>query len=268
MLVRMTAASHNRRLGLVLAAGGYLAVTAAFVFLESGRLGLGHFFYLPIILVALSSDALGGILGGLLAAGCYSIAVVLDPAMPSRDALTTQTGLRAITFALVGGVVGLYASRNRDLVDKLRDHASTDFVTGVCNVRAFDEELRRRVADGTPFTLVMLDVDELRRVNEVHGHLAGDRALRAVASALLGEAREADLVARVGGDEFAALGPDTPERAARGYSLLAREGVTVTVAAVSFPADAETADDLFKKAGDRLFAAKLVRANRRTLAAV
>lgn len=261
---------NNRRLGLILAGCGFAAAFAAFTLLESGNLGLGHFFYLPVILVALASDALGGAAAGLLAAGLYCAAVVVDPRIPSREALTTQTGIRAVTFTLVGAVVGLYASRNRDLVAKLHDHASRDFVTGVGNVRAFDEQLRARFEARTLFTLALVDVDELRRINEVHGHLAGDAALRKVAGALEALADEGDAVARVGGDEFAlvtTLRPDVlPELAAKLNGLLAPD-LRVTIAGLA-ATDAETADDLFKKADDRLFAAKLVRPGRRQLTAV
>lgn len=269
----MTAAlGKNRRGALTLAAGGYAAVFGAILLFESGKLGIGHFFYLPVIVAALASDAFGGVLAGLFAAGLYCAAVVVDPRMPSREALTAQTGIRAITFALVGAVVGLYASRNRNLLVRLHDHATTDFVTGVANVRAFDGELNVRCGAGQPFTLVLLDVDGLRRVNEIHGHTAGDGALRRVAAALLAAAEDGDTVARVGGDEFAVLTSLPPERVpglvAHVNAALAPADLSVTAAATSLPADGEAPAELFRKADDRLFAAKLVRGGRATLAAV
>ena len=259
---------HSRRAAAILATAGYLGVFAAFVLFETPGLGIGHFFYLPVCLVALATDALGGALAGLLAAGLFPLAVVVDPRIPSHEALTTTTAIRAVTFALVGAVVGLYAARNRSLVERLHDHASRDFVTGVGNVRAFDEELRRRFAERL-FTLVLVDVDALRRVNEVHGHGEGDVALRRVAAALTALAGAEDFVARVGGDEFAlvtTLRPDAlPDLVTRLHGRL--DGLRVTAGAVA-STDAETADDLFRKADDRLFAAKLVRPGRRSLAAV
>lgn len=253
------AGTVRRGPAIILAVIGYAAVFAVFVVVERPGLGIGHFFYLPVCLIALSTDALGGIAAGLLAAGLYCLAVVADPRIPSRDALTTATGIRAATFALVGAVIGVYASRNRLLVAKLREFAGQDFVTGVANVRAFDEALRDRIERAAAFSLVLLDVDRLRRVNEVHGHGAGDAALRTVASTVSALVADGDFVARVGGDEFAVLTADAAGLAARANALLARDGLTVTAATVSYPRDAETADDLFKKADDRLFAAKLVR---------
>jgi diguanylate cyclase (GGDEF)-like protein len=270
MLVRIvTAALVNRRTAAILAASGFAGVSAAFVLAESPGLGIGNFYYLPVCLVALATDAVGGALAGMFAAGLFALVTVVDPRIPSQDALASGTGIRAITFALVGGVVGLYAARNRALVERLHDHATRDFVTGVANVRAFDDELRRRFDEQRLFTLVLVDIDELRRVNEVHGHREGDAALRRVAAALARTAGPDDLVARVGGDEFAfvtMLRPDAlPDLVARLNAQL--DGLAVTAAGLA-STDAETADDLFKKADDRLFAAKLVRPNRRTLAAV
>jgi len=249
----------RRATAISLAGLGYAAVFAAFVLVERPGLGIAHFFYLPVCLVALATDAFGGIAAGFLAAGLYCLAVVADPRIPSRDALTTATGIRAITFALIGAVIGFYASRNRGLVAQLRDHAARDFVTGVGNARAFDDELQRRVAAGSAFSLVLVDVDELRRVNEVHGHHAGNTALKTVAATLEQLAGDGDVVARVGGDEFAVLTREGVGLAKRANVLLARERLAVTAAMTCFPADDETADGLFRKADDRLFAAKLVR---------
>jgi diguanylate cyclase (GGDEF)-like protein len=258
---------------VIIAGSGYAAILVLFVLVERPGLGIGHLYYLPICLIALATDELGGVIAAVVGALLYTLGVVLDPRIPSRDALTTSTGIRILTFAIVGAVIGHYARRNRQLVERLRDHALRDFVTGVGNMRAFDEELGRRCAGDEHFSLVLLDVDELRRVNEVHGHLAGDAALRKVAAAVTRIAGSTGVVARVGGDEFALVTPLPPEHhllqvAERLNAILAADDLSITAAATAFPADGETADDLFRKADDRLFAAKLVRTNRRTLAAV
>jgi diguanylate cyclase (GGDEF)-like protein len=260
------------RLALVLGACGYTGVFVAFVLLEQPGLGIGHFFYAPILVIALATDALWGAGAGLLAAGLYAIAVVVDPRIPSHEALTTGTGIRVVMYTAVGALVGLYAARNRELVERLREHATHDFVTGVANVRAFDEEIERRCADDEPFTLVLFDIDELRTVNDVHGHQAGDAALRRAAAALRSVAEPDDLLARVGGDEFALLTALPPERVpsltAAANAALASSDLSLTAAATAAPEDGTTAADLFRKADDRLFTAKLLRANRLTLEAV
>jgi diguanylate cyclase (GGDEF)-like protein len=270
--VWVSAATSSKRLAYAVAASGYALVFVAFVLLERPGLGVGHFFYVPVCIVALASDEIGGALAGVLATAVYCLAVVVTPRVPATQALTTSTGIRLITFAAVGAVVGLYARRNRHLVERLRGLAETDFVTGVANARAFDAELNARCSEGRHFTLVLVDIDDLRRVNEVHGRLAGDAALRRVGSTLVERAGRDAFVARVGGDEFVVLctltRDDVPGLSARLNTALAAADVSVTLAATSLPADGEAADDLFRKADDRLFTAKLLRANRTALTAV
>jgi diguanylate cyclase (GGDEF)-like protein len=257
-----------RRLALVLAVCSYAAVFGAFVVFERSGLGLGHFFYIPICLVALATDAFVGAGAGILAALIYMLAVQAAPHVISAP-LTPSTAIRAVTFTMVGALVGFVAGRNRALVEQLRGHASTDFVTGVGNVRAFDEELERRCASGSSFALVLVDVDDLRRVNEVHGHAAGDAALRKVAKAIVAWAPVGDSVARIGSDEFALLTTaDVPELVGRLNTTLAASDLSVTTAATAFPADGVIPDGLLRKAEDRLFAAKLVGSRRRIRAVV
>jgi diguanylate cyclase (GGDEF)-like protein len=98
--------------------------------------------------------------------------------------------------------------------DLLRRWAYIDGLTGVHNRRYFDERLRtewdRAVRNGSPFSVLMLDVDLFKRYNDHYGHQAGDDCLRQVASALaLGLKRPADLLARYGGEEFVCLLPET-----------------------------------------------------------
>jgi diguanylate cyclase (GGDEF)-like protein/PAS domain S-box-containing protein len=101
---------------------------------------------------------------------------------------------------------------------ELRDLAERDALTGLLNRRSFDREfeLRLSLASGAaPLSLLLVDIDHFKRVNDTLGHEAGDRALVAVAGALRARARATDLVARLGGDEFAlVVCTDDPERLA------------------------------------------------------
>jgi diguanylate cyclase (GGDEF)-like protein len=266
------ASANHRRVVLALAAVAYAAVFAAFVLLERPGLGLGHFFYVPICLVALVTDGAFGTLAGVLAALLYAVAVEAAPGVPSTDALTKATVIRLVTFTIVGGLIGMYAGRNRHLVESLRDHASRDFVTGLGNARAFDDELARRCASGTPFALVLADVDDLKDVNDIHGHAAGNAVLKRVGQVLRQHIEPGDFVARLGGDEFALVTSLPPEQiaalAARVNRTLSVERFSVTFGSTFCPADGQTATELFHKADDRLFAAKLVRHNRATVVAL
>ena len=98
----------------------------------------------------------------------------------------------------------------------LREQADRDWLTGLHNRRYLARELGRRAAgpDAGPFTLVVLDLDHFKAVNDQFGHDVGDRVLIRVASLLLGEMREKDTVVRTGGEEFVLVMPDTGANAA------------------------------------------------------
>jgi diguanylate cyclase (GGDEF)-like protein len=98
---------------------------------------------------------------------------------------------------------------------ELRRLATTDPLTNVANRRHFTDALTTALnqcrEDGTPVTLLLLDVDHFKNVNDTHGHAAGDDVLRAIAERLARCIRDVDLVGRVGGEEFAILLPETVE---------------------------------------------------------
>jgi diguanylate cyclase (GGDEF)-like protein len=98
------------------------------------------------------------------------------------------------------------------VIDALVELSSRDALTGLANRRAFELALAReidRVArSGEPALLLALDIDHFKRVNDTWGHAAGDQVIRAVASALIDCVRPMDLVARVGGEEFAIILPN------------------------------------------------------------
>jgi diguanylate cyclase (GGDEF)-like protein len=98
--------------------------------------------------------------------------------------------------------------------------ARVDALTGLGNRRAFDEvltvESMRAAREGAPLSVGLVDVDDLRRVNDRHGHLQGDRCLGEVARAMEGSVRASDRCFRWGGDEFVVVMPGADRRAALG----------------------------------------------------
>lgn len=156
--------------------------------------------------------------GGVAAVQYLGIVVAsatLWPASPTRDVL--QYGAfdwgvqieRVVVLALFGFMCGRIAA----WAVTLREHATTDMLTGLMTRRTFEgrvaDELRRTRRLGTPLSLAMIDVDHFKRINDDHGHQAGDAVLRAVADVLSQAIRRTDLVCRWGGEEFAIVYLDT-----------------------------------------------------------
>ena len=126
------------------------------------------------------------------------------------------------TAAVLGRSLRYAVERHR-LQSRLDEMSLTDRLTGLTNRRGFsvraEDDLRRARRSGAPFVLGVADVDGLGHINAVHGRLEGDRALRDAASLLRATFRHSDVLARIGGDEFALLlrdtGPECQERARR-----------------------------------------------------
>jgi diguanylate cyclase (GGDEF)-like protein len=196
--------------------------------------------------------------------------VVVTPQMPTAEVVTWSSVIRLVAYTSVGSLLGWYAARNRRLLGELGNRALLDFLTGIGNARFFDAKLAERCAEGRPFTLVLTDLDEFGQINDVHGHDGGNTALCRVAEALRDIAWPTDDVARIGGDEFAFLTHLQPEQAREVCARLARglaaENINLSFGTTCFPADGTTAVELFRKADDRLFAAKLLNQNRRIVA--
>ncbi len=167
-----------------------------------------------------------------------------------------------------GSQAGL-ALTNAWLVDRLKRSATTDGLTGVANRRAFDEtfarELARAARADDPLSLVLVDLDRFKLLNDTHGHLAGDDVLRAVASCLEDEVRIGDSVARYGGEEFAVVLPglDAADALAAAERLRTRvaalelgAAVTVSAGVSSFPLHANEPLGLIRAADAALYASK------------
>jgi diguanylate cyclase (GGDEF)-like protein len=117
----------------------------------------------------------------------------------------------SVAFSSFGFVLGLFADRLVAANAKLRGLAVTDALTSLRNARYFHDVLSREAAradrQNQPFALVMIDLDNFKRINDRFGHAAGDRALVHFAAVLSGCIRKVDIACRIGGEEFAVICP-------------------------------------------------------------
>lgn len=158
--------------------------------------------------------------------------------------------------------------------DNLYAQATRDHLTGLCNRPYFHAEARKLAALGARynrvFSLLRIDVDELGRINAACGREEGDRALKAIAATISHQLRSLDVAARLSGDEFAVLLPETPLGGALSVAERLRQSVaaldlgatgceghiTISLGVSEFPASAVDLDRLVQRADDGLFQAK------------
>lgn len=254
--------------------GIVLALALALVFLifavdfvTGTEVAVFLFYWVPIALAAWR----GGRGPGILVAGLctlayvtanFRIAAVAGPLVLSWNAMI-RLGSYLITVLLV---VELKHS-----FDRLRELSQNDFLTGAYNSRAFyrlaDQERVRARRYRHALTVAYLDIDSFKAVNDTRGHAAGDALLAAVAQTIRSNLRRSDLLARMGGDEFALLFPETQANAARQifsklhrelHSLVQGEGwpVTFSIGAVTFEEPPETTEAMVQKADHLMYSVK------------
>ena len=187
---------------------------------------------------------------------------------PDRFAAWVET-TTSTTLTLV--IILRVRAQAHRLKKALAEQASTDPLTGLSNRRAFDEALEREVArqrrTRAPLSLLAVDVDHFKRINDTWGHAAGDDTLAALGELLPRLVRASDTVSRVGGEEFGVLLPDcsAPQARERANALRAQvwaasrdwtHPVTVSVGVATVPDSADALDDLVVAADMALYAAK------------
>ncbi len=165
------------------------------------------------------------------------------------------------------------ALQNAEIHTAVEIRARSDGLTGLLNHATFQEWLSRSVATGEPFSLIMVDLDNFKTVNDALGHQAGDRFLRDIARAIVGAGRDTDLAFRYGGDEFVLLLPGADVAGARAVAERIRNGVdamgaqgttwhtgriavSASIGLATFPIDGATPEGVLLAADRACFVAK------------
>jgi diguanylate cyclase (GGDEF)-like protein/putative nucleotidyltransferase with HDIG domain len=207
------------------------------------------------------------VIGHVAAAGItYALAL---SAVPGSDRAQRWLLLFGVVVVIVLMIAVLRERVNR-LIARLADAARTDPLTGLLNRRGFQElmeiETERALRSSRPLSIVVGDLDHFKHLNDRFGHAAGDLALRRFGEIASSASRRIDAVARIGGEEFALLLPDTEQHAAYLLAERLRRAVkepsaegelpSVSFGVASFPSHAADAEALMHAADQALYAAK------------
>lgn len=164
--------------------------------------------WLFVIPVAISSIAAGLKEGLVVSLGAAAMAALFDVSHAETASWALVITVFAARFALYGitaGVLGAFAEAHYAVQTSFKRLARLDPLTKVANITTFYEEIDVLEKAGAPFAVMMIDVDDLKLLNDRYGHQAGSAAIQTVANVLRRATRGTDSVARYGGDEFALI---------------------------------------------------------------
>ncbi len=235
---------------------------------------LVNLYLLPVITSALTLGKIATLSNVGLVAACYILlgSVSLGEFLTLRFAAGFAAQLAPVL--LVAYITTMFSADIRYGLQHAKLLAETDELTGLYNTRGFAIAANRLFGQATrygrPASVLMVDSDNLKQVNDGHGHDAGNRLLRQVANAVQAELRATDVPARYGGDEFIVLLPETPPKGAMDVAERIRGAIaarplalngqqitaSVSIGIACFPEDGRTLDALAARADRALYQAK------------
>ena len=250
-------------LGLVL-----IGIVGVLEFLTGYEIEFSLFYVIPVSFVTWFTNRSLGVIASLVSAVVWlGTDAASGHSYPQLFAPLWNTFIRLSFFV----IIALLLSALRRAMEHEAQSARTDSLTGAVYSRAFYELLRREIDRleryGRFFTLVYIDLDNFKAVNDQFGHVAGDQALWSVADFIRGHIRRTDIAARLGGDEFAVLLPETHQEVARVAVSSLRLGlleemrqkqwpVTFSIGVLTCQAAAPAVDALARMADELMYAVK------------
>jgi len=230
-----------------------------------------NLYLLPIVLVAMTLGRRGAfvIFAGVMLA--WLSVIVGEGPLPGAAELLARMFGELGPYALVAYLTQALAGTIMTARRRIEEMAERDALTGMLNLRTFkailgrEHALRSRGARGG-YGILLVDMDDLKELNDAHGHQAGNRAITAVAGAIQRAIRTTDMAARYGGDEFVVFLPDASPEVAEAVAQRIRNNVyrslfpvaerlqrmTVSVGAASYPRDGAQHDDIVAAADARM----------------
>ena len=249
---------------------GWAALVAGVYVLNArtpAELRLGILYVIPVLLAAWH-DGMGWGIAFAAATTLLRFRVGIDQ-LPDATSLEIRV-LDEVAYLAVVGVAIAGLSQLRRTQGQLELLATHDPLTNVLNARAFARELAHELGRnrryGRPLALIYLDLDDFKRVNDAHGHATGDAVLRLVADAMRAAVRQADVVGRLGGDEFGVLMPETDAAVAHAAASRLVGGirtvfrgtpsVTASIGVVAVSGTEAGTDELLRQADRAMYEAK------------
>jgi diguanylate cyclase (GGDEF)-like protein len=262
---------------------GSVAITfATLLVLLTGGDQSPFFFTFPLIVGGAALVVSPRVTFGLAAVASfgYLLAVIVPGNGPITSHTAAIVGINLTALILLAYVAMVIAREQRRARDAAIRLSTIDSLTGLFNrsyfFAAVDREIARSARSNRGFSLLMMDLDELKSINDKYGHYFGDRVLRGVGEEVRNGVRRIDTAARYDGDEFVALLPETDPTGAYVLAEKVRVGVTeldisvagvqihasMSVGVVSFPEDGRTSDELMISADQAMYASKRSGKNR------
>ena len=265
---------------------GSVAITfATLLVLLTGGIDSPFFFSFPLIVggaALVVPPTVTGLLTVVAGIG-YSLAVVAAaPPGPLSPITVTTLAVNITALVLLAFVAMVIAREQRRARDAALRLSTIDPLTGLFNrsffFAAVEREIARSARSGRGFCLLMMDLDELKAINDRHGHFHGDRVLRAVGEIIRAGVRRIDTAARYGGDEFVVVLPETDPTGAYVLAEKIRMGVadldlaipqsnlrpSLSIGVVAYPGDGRTSDELMIAADAAMYRSKRSGKNRVT----
>jgi diguanylate cyclase (GGDEF)-like protein len=259
----------SRSRSAVFIVAGFLVLCIGIVDALTGyEITLGFFYAAPVMLVTWHYGFWpGALLSIATIVGMFIVDnfVTRHIPFPSHDLIPYwNTAIRLSYFILIVWIL----DKLRSALKREQMYARRDFLTGLANTLAFDERMRAEIDRarryGHPLSLAYMDCDDFKQVNDRFGHNVGDRLLRTVAQEMQMHMRTADVLARMGGDEFAVILPETgadeavaimrklQDRMARTAAVDER-AVSFSIGVVTFVTPVDTVDEALKMADQLMY---------------
>lgn len=257
----------SRRHSIAAGCIGLIAV-GAIDYLSGSEIRISVFYLAPIFLITWNVGIKGGIATSVGAAFIEALTnVMAGQTYSSSLILYWNTAIETLSFLVVAFITLVL----KNAYDREKAVARKDFLTGIANRQAFvdlvEMEIARSRRYSHPLTIAYIDCDNFKAVNDTLGHVAGDRALRAVAETMVKNIRVTDIVARLGGDEFALFLPETgalsaKEAVSKVRTVLLEEmrgndlPVTFSIGVATFVTPPDSVDEMLSKADALMYSVK------------